>query len=175
MALTAFLSRLTASRALALAEEMHRRAGAAGAPPVVEALPPRPRTAYDRTIDALNRLPRPVTVIGTLALLAAAAVAPDWFAARMEALARMPEGLWWLIGAVLSLHFGARIQAHAQAHERELVAAVAVSPAPPPPEADSPGAAAPGPDAEVALATIDPAPNAALDDWRATARPLEAA
>ncbi|EPX86298.1 hypothetical protein ruthe_01112 [Rubellimicrobium thermophilum DSM 16684] len=170
MALTAFLSRFPASQALAMAEELRRHAEATGLPPAVEALPPRPRRAYDRLIDALNRLPRPLAAIGMLALLAAAAVAPDWFAARMETLAQMPEGLWWLIGAVLSLHFGARFQAHAQAHERDLmaaaVAAAAATAIPPRPEADSPGAAAPGPDAAVALSTLDPAPNAALEDWR---------
>ncbi len=173
MALIPLLSRPTLGRALDRAEELYRRAEAAGAPPAVGALPPAPRTAYDRLIDALNRLPRPVTVIGTLALLAAAAVAPDWFAARMEALARMPEGLWWLIGAVLSLHFGARFQAHAQAHERTLLAAVAAPPAPPAHEA-APGAAAPGPDAALALATLAPAPNAAIEEWRAAPGPAPA-
>ena len=169
MALMPLLTRPTLDRTLAMAEELRRRAEAAGAPPAVGALPPRARTAYDRLIDALNRLPRPVTVIGTLALLGAAAVAPDWFAARMEALARMPEGLWWLVGAVLSLHFGARFQAHAQEHERSLLATVAPPAVEPPAEPATPGAASPGPDADLALATLAPGPSAALDDWLAAA------
>ena len=39
----------------------------------------------------------------------------------MEALSRMPEGLWWLIGAVVSLYFGGRYQARAQEFEREVI------------------------------------------------------
>lgn len=156
-------------RALDLAEQLARQAQAAGAPPSVGRLGPRPRVAYDRLVDAVNRLPRPLMAIGTLALIGAAVIAPEWFASRMEALSRMPEGLWWILGAVVSLHFGARYQAHAQAHEREIVEVV-VAHAPeavPPPSAGAPAVAAPGPDAEVVLGTLETGPNAALDDWRA--------
>ena len=128
-------------------------------------LAPRSRAAHDRLIDALNRLPRPVAVLGSLTLITAGLVAPEWFAARMETLALMPEGLWWLIGAVLSLHFGARIQSKAQAFEREIVEAVATA-APSAPTAQAPAAASPGPDAAVTLGTLETGPNPALDDWR---------
>ncbi len=71
---------------------------AEGGPEAGLRLAPRERAAYDRVIDGLNRLPRPVMAVGTLALIGAALVAPDWFAGRMEALAAMPEALWWIMG-----------------------------------------------------------------------------
>ena len=82
----------------------------------------------------------------------------------MGALSDMPEALWWIIGAVLSLHFGARHQHHAQALQRELAAA---TPSPEPVVLPSPSAS-PGPDAALTLATLSPSANPALDDWRAT-------
>ena len=153
-----------AHRALDLAELLRLRAEATGPAPAVAALPPRSRAAYDRLIDGLNRLPRPLVTLGSLGLLASALVAPDWFAARMEALSDMPEALWWIIGAVLSLHWGARTQHHAQAFRREAAAHV-LAPEPIPARPASPGT-----DAALTLDTLGPPPNPALDDWRA-ARP----
>lgn len=63
---------------------------------------------YDRAIDALNRLPRPFLAIGTLALFSYAMADPDGFGRRMRGLAEVPEPLWWLLGAVVSFHFGSR-------------------------------------------------------------------
>ncbi|MBP1806000.1 3TM-type holin [Rubellimicrobium aerolatum] len=159
---------LTGAEALDHAERLARAAQASGLPPAVGRLDRRPRAAFDRLVDALNRLPRPLSVLGTLALLGAALAAPDWFAARMEALARMPEGLWWLIGAVLSLHFGSRVQAHAQEFRREVLAATLPAPEPEPAAtARTPAIAEPGPDARLTLSTLAPGANAALADWRA--------
>ncbi len=132
-------------------------------------LQPRPRAAYDRLLDGLNRLPRPIMVLGSLALVATGLIAPDWFAARMDTLSRMPEGLWWLIGGVVSLHFGARYQHHAQAYGREIVeVAAAAAPRPvPATNAGTPAAAMTEPDAALTLDTLSTGPNAAIDDWRA--------
>lgn len=80
----------------------------------------RQRAAYDRLVDALNRLPRPLMALGTLGVIAAALIDPVWFAARMEALSAMPEPMWWLLGAVVSLHFGGRMQVQAQSFRRDL-------------------------------------------------------
>lgn len=121
----------------------------------------RQRGAWDRLIDALNRLPRPLTALGTLALIGAAVCAPAWFAARMEALAAMPEPLWWLIGAVISLFFGARYQAQEQAFARDLMAAV--------PLPDPLANAATGPDAALTLRAEAPGANPALAEWAASA------
>lgn len=87
-------------------------------------LPERPRAGYDRLVDGLNRLPRPLLALGSLAMMAAAMIAPDWFAARMDALAAVPEPLWWLIAAVVSLFFGSRLQTHAQEFRREMTECV---------------------------------------------------
>jgi hypothetical protein len=70
---------------------------------------------YDRLVDALNRLPRPVLVYGTVALFLLALIRPDLFDRGMASLERMPEELWWLIGAVLAGHFGAREAHHLRA------------------------------------------------------------
>ena len=63
---------------------------------------------YDQVIDAMNRLPRPALMILTVALFSYAALDPDGFAARMQALSAVPEPLWWMQGAVVTFYFGAR-------------------------------------------------------------------
>lgn len=63
---------------------------------------------YDRMVDAVNRLPRPVMALGALILLAYAMLDPAGFSQRMTALANMPEALWWLVGGVITFTFGAR-------------------------------------------------------------------
>ena len=66
---------------------------------------------YDRFIDGLNRLPRPCLTIGTFGFFAYAMADPEGFSDRMRGLAAVPDPLWWLLGAVVSFHFGAR-EAH---------------------------------------------------------------
>jgi len=63
---------------------------------------------FDRLMNGLNRLPRPMLALGTLGLFVFAMVDPTGFAARMEGLAFVPEPLWWLLGAIVSFYFGAR-------------------------------------------------------------------
>jgi hypothetical protein len=104
----------------ALARQLAERGGAASL-----GLSPRGVGAFDRVMDALNRLPRPLMALGIIAMLTAAVIDPVWFAARMEALAAMPEAAWWLIGGLLSLYFGGRFQAHDQAFQREVLEAMA--------------------------------------------------
>ncbi len=141
-----------------------REAAAQGA--IVLPTSPQGRTGFDRLMDAVNRLPRPLMALGTVILLGAALVAPEWFAARMEALSAVPEALWWLIGAIISLYFGARHQSHEQAFQRELVATVAT--AGPMVEATSPLAADAGPDAALTQLALSPSDNGALSDWGRT-------
>lgn len=45
-----------------------------------------------------------------LGLFIASMVVPIWFADRMAGLSLVPEPLWWLLGAVVSIYFGARHQ-----------------------------------------------------------------
>ncbi len=63
---------------------------------------------FDRFINGLNRLPRPMLALGTLGLFVFAMIDPLSFAARMEGLAYGPDPLWWLLGAIVSFYFGAR-------------------------------------------------------------------
>ena len=63
---------------------------------------------FDRFVNGLNRLPRPMLALGTLGLFVFAMVDPMRFAARMVGLAEVPEPLWWLLGAIVSFYFGAR-------------------------------------------------------------------
>lgn len=98
---------------------------------------------FDRVIDGLNRLPRPGLALGTLALFIGAMVAPDWFAARMQGIALVPEPLWWLLGVIVSFYFGARHQAKGQEFQAQVLRDMVKRP-PIPPEED----------------------NAALNDWR---------
>jgi hypothetical protein len=154
-----------ADRALDLAEALRAEIETTGLPPAVLGLPPRPRAAYDRLLDAINRLPRPLMVLGSLALLGSALVAPEWFQARMDALSDMPDALWWIVGGVLSLHFGARFQDRSLDLRRE---EVLLSRAPPPDPVLPEATASPGHDAELVIATLASGPNPALEDWRAS-------
>jgi len=83
---------------------------------------------FDRFMDGLNRLPRPMLALGTLGLFAAAMVNPVWFAARMQGVALVPEPLWWLMGAIVSFYFGARHQSKTQEFQRGLSATLARTP-----------------------------------------------
>jgi hypothetical protein len=63
---------------------------------------------FDRLVNGLNRLPRPLLAFGTLGLFVYAMVDPVRFSARMVGLNAVPEPLWWLLGAVVAFYFGAR-------------------------------------------------------------------
>ena len=83
---------------------------------------------FDRFVDGVNRLPRPMLAFGTLGLFVAAMVDPVWFAARMQGVALVPEPLWWLMGAIVSFYFGARHQVKSQEFQRSLAATLARTP-----------------------------------------------
>jgi hypothetical protein len=63
---------------------------------------------FDRFVNALNRLPRPVLALGTVGLFAYAMTDPTGFSIRMQGLNTVPDPLWWLLGAIVSFYFGAR-------------------------------------------------------------------
>lgn len=75
---------------------------------------------FDRFIDGINRLPRPLLAFGTLGLFISAMIEPVWFASRMQGLALVPEPLWWLLGAIVSFYFGARHQFKGQEFQRSI-------------------------------------------------------
>jgi hypothetical protein len=63
---------------------------------------------FDRMVNGLNRLPRPLLAFGTIGLFVSAMVDPVAFATRMVGLNAVPEPLWWLLGAIVAFYFGAR-------------------------------------------------------------------
>jgi hypothetical protein len=63
---------------------------------------------FDAFMNGLNRLPRPILVLGTVGLFVYAMLDPAAFSLRMQGLALVPEPLWWLLGAIVSFYFGAR-------------------------------------------------------------------
>ncbi len=116
------------------------------------------RSLFDRFVDGLNRLPRPMLALGTLGLFVYAMAEPVGFSVRMEGLGFVPEPLWWLLGAIVGFYFGAR-EMH---YVRAPLATVAMRPEPvqsawhAPDEAEGTGAEGAGEE------------NAALRDWQGT-------
>ncbi len=117
---------------------------------------------FDRLVNGLNRLPRPMLAFGTLALFGYAMVDPTGFGARMAGLNQVPEPLWWLLGAIVGFYFGAREAHHFRARAPAPVAPGATGPVGRRPPLSKGRRAAPRPPAQ------DDEPNAALDDWRRT-------
>lgn len=129
---------------------------------------------FDRFIDGLNRLPRPMLAFGVLGLFVAALVDPVWFAARMQGVSLVPEPLWWLMGAIVSFYFGARHQVKAQDYQRGLAETLARTPEVVRqirelerllPERGAEPEGAPAPHGTDGMDEAEP--NAALADWRA--------
>lgn len=128
---------------------------------------------FDRFVNGLNRLPRPMLALGTMGLFVYAMVEPQGFGLRMEGLQLVPEPLWWLLGAIVGFYFGAR-EAHYLRHrvwpatKRGTGAADGGTAGPPDAPDAAPGAgqaATAGPRPDDAFAD-----NAALRDWAATLR-----
>jgi hypothetical protein len=115
---------------------------------------------FDRFVDSLNRLPRPVMALMTLWLFYQAWSDPATFASVMGAFDTVPEQLWWLLGAVVAFYFGARETHHFRRNTqtREVIRAASEGlpdvPRPPPGDPDAPDDTSP--------------PNAALEEWRST-------
>ena len=131
------------------------------------------RGGFDRFMDGVNRLPRPMLALGTLALFVAAMFDPLWFSIRMQGIALVPEPLWWLLGVIVSFYFGARHQVKSQQFQREIVDTMARVPqvignikSLSALRADDVGAADPANDTQLSLASLLPDGNAALEAWR---------
>lgn len=118
-----------------------------------EFLVPR-RGLFDRMVDALNRLPRPMLALGTIWLFVTAMTAPETFVTGMKGMALVPEPLWWLMGAIVSFYFGARHQAKSQDFQRSVAWTLAM--------ADRTGQPVAPETAKAPTST-----NAALADWQA--------
>jgi hypothetical protein len=128
---------------------------------------------FDRFIDGVNRIPRPMLALGTLALFVTAMVDPLWFSERMQGIALVPEPLWWLLGVIVSFYFGARHQIKSQEFQREIVSTVARVPqvmenirAIRELRHDDKGVADAGSDANLQMASLKTEDNPALEAWR---------
>lgn len=131
---------------------------------------------FDRFMDGVNRLPRPMLALGTLGLFVSAMVNPLWFSERMQGIALVPEPLWWLLGVIVSFYFGARHQIKAQEFQRQIVGTMAHVPQVieniktiREMRADSVKAADTGDDAHLSVAALRPGENPALEAWRRAA------
>ncbi|WP_371284916.1 holin family protein [Albidovulum sp.] len=106
---------------------------------------------FERLVNGLNRLPRPMLAFGTLGLFVYAMVDPVGFSGRMVGLNYVPEPLWWLLAAIVGFYFGAREAHYFRAR-------------PVGPGGNAGGAPAPG-DASAGAAPA-PEDNPALREWR---------
>jgi len=128
---------------------------------------------FDRFMDGINRVPRPAMALGTLLLLGSAMTNPEWFAARMQGIALVPEPLWWLMGAIVSFYFGARHQAKGQDFQKSvaqtLAAGTVLVGAKEPEQAPKqvPEFSRAEPTDKPRQVNVTATDNAALDDWRA--------
>ncbi len=129
--------------------------------------------AFDTIMDGVNRLPRPMLALGTLALFVSAMVSPIWFAERMQGIALVPEPLWWLLGVIVSFYFGARHQVKTQQFQRDIAASMTRVPQVIENiqqlralRSGDKGVAETGEDAALTLASLDPDANPALEAWR---------
>ncbi|MBU2993453.1 holin family protein [Octadecabacter sp. 1_MG-2023] len=132
---------------------------------------------FDRLMDGLNRLPRPLLAFGTIGLFIVAMVDPIWFASRMQGISLVPDPLWWLMGAIVSFYFGARHQAHSQDFQRSIAQTLARVPTVIANtqqldilRADTPQVADAAPSALATELATRPQDNPALDAW-STGRP----
>lgn len=63
---------------------------------------------WNSLVDGLNRLVRPVFTFGTLGLFVWCVISPFEFMIAMAALQTIPDGLWILMGTIVSFWFGER-------------------------------------------------------------------
>lgn len=133
---------------------------------------------FDRFMDGLNRLPRPMLALGTLGLFITAMIDPLWFSQRMQGIALVPEPLWWLLGVIVSFYFGARQQVKAQEFQQAIVGTIRGVPKVVQNietlgqlRADSLRIATTGSDVQLAELTTAPDENPALEAWRKAASP----
>ena len=102
--------------------------GQNGAGPLPQVVPQgqKAQSGYDRLVDDVNRLPRPIAALMALGMFGYATVDPQGFAQQMQALGDTPQQIWWLAGAVLTFFFGAR-ETHYLRKSKEIAAAAAAT------------------------------------------------
>jgi len=121
---------------------------------------------FDRFVNGLNRLPRPMLALGTLALFIYAMADPDGFSRRMIGLDQVPEPLWWLLAAIVGFYFGARETHYLRTRPGKARPPRAVAAADGSADARADDTGGPGRRATTGAAADNPA----LADWRAGER-----
>lgn len=128
---------------------------------------------FDTFVNALNRLPRPLIVLGVLALLIMPVAKPSLAAEVFTAWAIIPNPVWAIIAVVITFFFGGRMQVADLNFTRELAAAATALPGIVQQvaslrevTADSPRVADTGLDAERTIDAVQPEENPALVAWR---------
>jgi hypothetical protein len=128
---------------------------------------------FDRVIDGLNRLPRPMMVFGVFGLLIYTPVDPVHMAEVFASWALIPAGMWAIIATIVAFFFGGRQQLYDQDFQAQLAQTALKVPqvidniqAIRELRHDSPGVANPGPEAHLALAALEDTDNPALEAWK---------
>lgn len=67
------------------------------------------RTAWDSLIDGINRMPRPLMTFGVVYLFYMCWSDPEAFVRGAEALQYMPKEGWYILGAIVTFWFAARL------------------------------------------------------------------
>lgn len=132
---------------------------------------------FDRFMDGLNRLPRPLMVLGVFLLFGSAMYDPIWFAERMQGLILVPEPLWWMFGTIVVFYFGGRAQVKSQEFHKSVARTTTMLPevveniaAIRKLDHDSPLVADTVSDAGLALEATAPSDNAAVREWEEATR-----
>ena len=86
------------------------------------------RSWFDRLIDGINRLPRPILAFATIWFFYLAMEDPSWFMSRMVALSAVPTEMWYLLGLVMTFYFGGRFQVKSQDFHKSVNVAVSQLP-----------------------------------------------
>lgn len=137
------------------------------------------RGRFDRLMDGVNRLPRPMLVLGVFGILVWTSVDPIAAAQVFTSWAIIPTEFWYVVLAIVTFYFGGRYQTKVHQMQARLANVAAGVPAVMQTISEledlradapvTPGVADPGPDASVELAALQDSgnDNPALADWEA--------
>ncbi|WP_457647381.1 3TM-type holin [Profundibacter sp.] len=137
------------------------------------------RGRFDRLMDGVNRLPRPMLVLGVFGILVWTSVDPIAAAQVFTSWAIIPTEFWYVVLAIVTFYFGGRYQTKVHQMQARLANVAAGVPAVLQTISEledlradipvTPGVADPGPDASVELAALQDSgnDNPALADWEA--------
>lgn len=128
---------------------------------------------FNSFMDGVNRLPRPLMVMGIFGVLVWTPYDPIGSAQVFTAWSLIPVEFWYIILAIVTFYFGGRHQAKAIDLQKSMANVATRVPAVLETiEAledlrhDSPGVADTGTDTEMQAHALSSSENAAVDDWR---------